>query len=141
VPREIITVASLAEAETAARERAVDPAATAIVEAAAPVAAGEGRVALHRREPSHLVLEATMERGGAVLVSEGFDAGWRATTGGRELPVHPAEVGLLAVDVPAGRHVVDLVYRPRTWPAAVALFCVGMAAVVLLVLLAARRAM
>jgi hypothetical protein len=140
VPREIITVASLAEAETAARERAVDPAATAIVEAAAPVAAGEGLVVLRRVEPSRLVLEATMERGGAVLVSEGFDTGWRASTGGRTLPVHPADIALLAVEVPAGRHIVDLVYRPRTWPAAVALFCGGVGAVVLLLAVAARRA-
>jgi hypothetical protein len=52
-------------------------------------------------------------RGYAVLV-DSYDPGWRATVDGKAAPVLRANVAFRAVPVEAGRHVVELVYRPPT---------------------------
>ena len=39
--------------------------------------------------------------------------GWRAFVDGRDAALQRANVGFRAVNVPAGVHVVELVYRPR----------------------------
>jgi uncharacterized membrane protein YfhO len=45
---------------------------------------------------------------------DGYDPGWRATVDGAAAEVLRANVAFRAVPVAAGRHVVDLVYRPRS---------------------------
>ncbi|MFN3428705.1 MAG: YfhO family protein, partial [Candidatus Sericytochromatia bacterium] len=52
---------------------------------------------------------------GLVVVSEGYDPGWKAFSGDRELPVHRADALVLGVEVPAGRHTVELRYEPPRW--------------------------
>jgi hypothetical protein len=103
-------------------EAAEDFSRTVWIEASGPDAAlpagehanGPGRVAVGRRG-LELHLEAEMEQPGWVVVSQTAWKGWRATTGGRELPLHFANHAFLAFRLPAGRHPVDLVYRPRSF--------------------------
>lgn len=62
-------------------------------------------------------IEAELVRAGFVVLVDSYDPGWRATVDGREAAVSQANVTFRAVAVPAGRHVVEHVYRPRavTW--------------------------
>jgi hypothetical protein len=62
-----------------------------------------------------LRLTVELERAGWVLVSETAWRGWRATTEGREIPVHFGNHAFLALYLPAGRRSVDLVYRPHSF--------------------------
>jgi hypothetical protein len=48
-----------------------------------------------------------------VVLADAYDPGWRATVDGRPTPVIRANVAFRAVAVGAGRHVVEMAYRPR----------------------------
>jgi hypothetical protein len=61
-----------------------------------------------------LEVEVEMSDPGYLVVLETYDPGWRASVGERDAPVLPANGAFLAVPVPAGRHLVRLVYRPRS---------------------------
>jgi len=58
-------------------------------------------------------LEVEAERAGYVVLADAFDPGWRATVDGEAAPLLRANVAFRAVAVPAGRHVIEMVYRPR----------------------------
>jgi len=73
-----------------------------------------GRCRLLRRTADRIALEAEAAFPAHVVVADAFDAGWTATVDGREAPVRRANVAFLAVQVPPGRHVVEMVYRPRS---------------------------
>ena len=72
---------------------------------------GEARLVTFR--PDRLRVAARLDGPGHLLVVEGWDAGWRAFVGGAEAPVLRANAAFRAVALPAGDHVVDLVYRPQ----------------------------
>lgn len=80
----------------------------------APDAAFSGACLLRERRPDRVRLEATLGQDGHVVLLDGYDPGWRATVDGRPAPVRRANIVFRAVPVPAGRHVVELVYRPRS---------------------------
>jgi uncharacterized membrane protein YfhO len=58
-------------------------------------------------------MEVQAGRAGYVVLADAFDPGWRATVDGEPAPLLRANVAFRAVAVPAGRHVVEMVYRPR----------------------------
>lgn len=63
--------------------------------------------------PDRLHLEARLDSAGYVIALEAFDPGWTARLDDREAPLLRANVGFRAVAVPAGRHEVEMIYRPR----------------------------
>jgi hypothetical protein len=77
-----------------------------------PGFAGSARVVELRADRARLEVELSVP-GWAVLV-DAYDPGWRATVDGAATEVLRANVAFRAVPVAAGRHVVDLVYRPRS---------------------------
>ena len=58
-------------------------------------------------------LDVELSAPGYAVLVDAFDPGWRATVDGAEAPVLRANVGFRAVPVGAGRHAVELLYRPR----------------------------
>jgi hypothetical protein len=82
---------------------------------------GRGRVLAIRRAGTEYRLEMAMEETGWVVLSETHWRGWRARTGGRELPLGYAHHAFLAFEVPAGRHEVEVFYRPRSFEIGLAL--------------------
>lgn len=72
-----------------------------------------------------------MASAGHVVVLDAWDAGWEAYRDGQRVPLLEANVAFRAVEVPEGRHEIELRYRPRGLPAgllltfAAALVCVG----------------
>jgi hypothetical protein len=75
-----------------------------------PAFTGSARIADLAADRARLEVELSSS-GSAVLV-DSYDPGWRATVDGAPAEVLRANVAFRAVPVPAGRHVVELVYRP-----------------------------
>jgi hypothetical protein len=93
-----------------------DPAREVILPEGTPVTAAAGapgrcRVVLWK--PDRIVLEATMEAPGYVVLADAYDPGWRTEVDGRPATLLRANVAFRAVAVPAGRHLVESSYRPR----------------------------
>lgn len=76
-----------------------------------PAFTGAARIVELKADRIRLDVELSTP-GHAVLV-DAFDPGWRATVDGVDARVLRANVAFRAVAVGAGRHAVELVYRPR----------------------------
>ncbi len=76
-----------------------------------PPGAG-GSVSIETLGFDRVVLDARMDAPGHVVLLDAYDPGWRARVDGRPAPVLVANLAFRAVPVPAGRHVVELLYRP-----------------------------
>lgn len=74
---------------------------------------GPGRVRVERRGRSELLLHASMQGAGWIVISQTAWNGWRASIDGTPAPLRYANHTVLGVYVPKGEHVVRLVYRPR----------------------------
>jgi uncharacterized membrane protein YfhO len=57
-------------------------------------------------------LETTSARAAVVVLADAYDPGWRASVDGEAAALLRANIAFRAVAVPAGRHVVELAYRP-----------------------------
>jgi hypothetical protein len=100
--------------------------------AQARVAEGRGEVHAWGRTTTRLWADVTLPEAGRVLFNQNHAPGWRSDRG-----AVANDRGLLAVDAPAGRQRIEVVYRPPTlWPALGA-FVLGVA---LCLLLMRRRA-
>ncbi len=141
VPDRVVAVRDLGAVEAEVRRAPPDPRTTAIIEAkaSASVAAGRGEVRWRRPTPEAISLDAAMDRGGTVLVSESYDPGWRASVDGSPTAVQAADLALMAVQVPAGRHRVELRFAPQHWRVAVALSAAGLIAATVLLCGPRRR--
>jgi hypothetical protein len=79
-------------------------------------------------------LEAELSQPGVVVLVDTYDPGWRVTVDGRPAPLLRVNMAFRGVKVPAGRHVIEQVYRPWTLVyglAASAMAALAAAAVVL----------
>ncbi len=71
---------------------------------------GTARITDERDE--RVAIEVDAARPTLLVVADAYDAGWRGSVDGRDVPVMRADVALRALPVPAGRHEVVLRYRP-----------------------------
>jgi len=102
---------------------------------ATTAANGSGTVSV-RADGSRLLLHASMQSPGWIVVSETAWKGWRATDGGTPIKLHFADHAFLGMYVPAGDHNIVLSYRPRAVTNGA---IVSVAAVVMLVVVAFAR--
>jgi hypothetical protein len=65
-------------------------------------------------EPNYLKYEVSSEKGGTVVFSEIYYPGWISTIDGEEMPHGRANYILRAMNVPAGKHVVEFRFDPKT---------------------------
>jgi hypothetical protein len=79
-----------------------------------PVAAGQGAVRMLAASPARLVLDVAAPMPGWLVVNDTFFPGIVATLDERPVEVVRANGLVRAVAVPAGRHRVDMMFRPRT---------------------------
>jgi hypothetical protein len=122
VPETLPAVWAVGEAVVADTARALeiaagdgfDPKRTAILGEGAPLAGAgwRGRAPVAQRKPDRVRVETDFSGPGLVLVLDGYDAGWRAAVDGAPAAIRRANIAFFAVEVPAGRHVVECVYRP-----------------------------
>jgi len=84
---------------------------------------GESRVIAYT--PDRVRLDVQLERPGVVVLADAYGSGWHATLDGARVPVLRANVAFRAVEAPAGRHVIEFVYRPA--PVVAGLVCAALA--------------
>jgi hypothetical protein len=95
-------------------------------------------VTFAERRSDRIVLDATLNQPGSVVLLEGFLPGWRASVDGESVPVRRANALFVAVSASAGKHRVIFTYRP--WTAVVGLSISVLSAILLgLGLVAGRR--
>jgi hypothetical protein len=94
------------------------------------------QVRIADRNPDRLVIEADLGCRGMVIAGETYDPGWHATVDGRPSRIYEAYSALRGVVVDAGRHRVEMRYRPRSVFLGAILTAIGIAGVVVLRILA-----
>jgi hypothetical protein len=74
--------------------------------------APSGRVTTTRYEPGRisLSLDTAAPEGSALIVSENYYAGWKATANGQPARLGRADYSLIGVELPAGTRTVDLTF-------------------------------
>ena len=65
-------------------------------------------------EPNYLKYEVNSEKGGTVVFSEIYYPGWQSTVDGEEVPHGRADYILRAMNIPAGKHVVEFRFDPKS---------------------------
>ncbi len=76
-------------------------------------APAEGSVRWLERRADRQRLETTSARPALLVLADAYDPGWRARVDGVPSTLLRANVAFRGLLVPEGRHVVELVYRPR----------------------------
>jgi hypothetical protein len=98
-----------------------------------------GRTDVVEARPDRWILRTQTSRPGYVVALDGHDPDWRATVDGREAPVRRANILFRAVEVPAGAHVVEMRYRPRSVGVGFGVSALGLITLVTLAVPRARR--
>jgi hypothetical protein len=103
------------------RMRSVDLATTALVEEPLPepLAASDarepGRATIVRYEPNRVAVRTASDAGGLLVLTDRWFRGWRVTVDGRPGTILRTDYLYRGVVVPAGEHVVEFVYQPRSF--------------------------
>lgn len=77
--------------------------------------AGESRVTFLETHDEKLRIEVETEGKGLLVVSDASYPGWEAKVDSRPVPIMPANVNSRAVLVDSGKHVVEFLYRPKSF--------------------------
>ncbi len=110
---------SLAEARDLILRNQIDLRQAAIVDKTMELAASDGsgdRVETLRYEPNALEVSTNTSRGGLLVLSETYYPGWKAWVDDQAAPIHPTDIALRGVIVPAGTHRVRMEFRPLILP-------------------------
>jgi Bacterial membrane protein YfhO len=94
--------------------------------AASSHASFRGSARLLSRRSDSLSLEADLDDPGVLVVLEAYHAGWQATVDGRPAPILRANALFRGVPLAAGRHRVEMIFRPPSakWGALLSLVSV-----------------
>jgi hypothetical protein len=84
----------------------------AVLESRVTPSAAPGRVLSVERSLEWLRIEAETARDATLVIADAWWPGWEATIDGARVPILPADVLVRAVRWPAGRHVLEMRYRP-----------------------------
>ena len=65
-------------------------------------------------EPNRLVYETSSPKDGVVVFSEIYYPGWQATIDGQPVDIARADYILRAMNVPAGKHTIEMWFDPQS---------------------------
>ncbi len=65
-------------------------------------------------EPNKLTYEVASQQGGTVVFSEVYYPGWQAYIDGQEVSIARADYILRALNVPAGKHTIEMTFDPKS---------------------------
>ncbi len=85
-----------------------------------------------RDRPTAVEIEVTAQRPGLLVLADSWYPGWEAMVNGEPATVHPVNLALRGVVVPAGRSAVVFEYRPTWMFPGIALSVLAMVGLVLL---------
>jgi membrane protein YfhO len=111
--------------------------APSVVPASTPMRFPQSSVRVLQDDPERLRIDVAAGRPGVLVVSDSYAPGWQARLDGQPIPILRANMMFRAVEVPAGRHEVEMTYAPRSLFAGAALSLLGVA---LLAFVSCRRA-
>jgi hypothetical protein len=89
-----------------------DPSISVVVESWSDFRVGPGRVLSVQRGIESLRVEAEADADATLVIADAWWPGWEATIDGLGVTIFPADVLVRAVRWPAGRHVLEMRYRP-----------------------------
>jgi Bacterial membrane protein YfhO len=93
------------------------------------VTSGPGTVVLRTMEDDDVRLEATARQPAMLFLADLAYPGWKAYVDGQETQIYRADYLFRSVFVPAGKHTVEFVYRPRSFRLGLLITLVGTAVV------------
>lgn len=77
---------------------------------------GSGSIELTSYKPDELTYTSNSQDGGLALFSEiYYPEGWTATIDGKEVSIHRANYVLRALEIPAGKHEVKMIFRSASF--------------------------
>jgi hypothetical protein len=79
-----------------------------------PAAESNFDIAIDEFSPEHLRIRLGPHPAGYLVLSEIFYPGWRATIGGKEVPIHRADSILRSLPLRADENEIEMVYRPSS---------------------------
>ncbi len=92
-----------------------------------PLPPAAGRVELVRVDspPERVEVACSLAHAGLVELADSYYPGWRCVVDGRRAAVHLSNELFRAVDVPRGRHRIQMAFEPQSlkWGACVSLLC------------------
>jgi hypothetical protein len=138
----VITLASRAEGIRALSDPGFDLSRRAFLvgdEVEVERCAGADSVEWRSRRPAGLALDVGMACRGMVIVAGVWYPGWKAAIDGKDAVIHEAYGFLRGVVVPAGKHRLEMRYRPWTVAAGGALSGIGFLAALVLGLWGGRK--
>jgi hypothetical protein len=111
----------------------VPPAASldALLDPAAQTPAPQGTARIASLRSDRVRLEVESEAPARVVLLDAWDPGWRATLDGVPVPVEAADLAFRGVRVPAGRHAIEMSYRPAAVPLGLAVSALSLVLVVM----------
>jgi hypothetical protein len=93
----------------------------------------QGSVAVSSYDPDRVVVKATLDRPGFLVLADNFHPDWKATDNGAPVSVYRADNTLRAVQLSAGTHTVEFRFVSRYFR--LGLLLTGLALLVLLLVL------
>jgi uncharacterized membrane protein YfhO len=75
---------------------------------------GTDQVQLLERNSGSLTIQADMKCQGMVVIGDSYFPGWQATVDGKPVEIYEAYAAVRGVVVDAGRHEIEMKYRPRS---------------------------
>ncbi len=100
--------------------------------------AGVARAAITAYDETAIAVEVDAPHGGYLLLADAYYPGWTAAVNGQDVPIRRADVLFRAVEVPPGRSAVEFRYQPG-WLPLIPLGLAGWAAALLALMVAAAR--
>lgn len=91
-----------------------------------------GVATLRRRDDDQIEILVESPVPGVVVVAQSLYPGWEARIDGRPVEIIPADVAFQGVVVPAGRHIVEMMFSPPSLRFGLLLSAVGLAVAALL---------
>jgi hypothetical protein len=114
-------VVSLAEAHELIEHRGIDLHETAVTDQPIELPPSQdggtpGDVEVVKYEPSRIELSLRTSRASLLVLSETYYPGWKAWIDEQPTAVHPVDIALRGVVVPAGAHQLRMEFRPAILP-------------------------
>lgn len=85
-----------------------------VLEGPSPAGFSPGRVLSTERTPERLRIEAESDGPGLLVVNDTFESGWEGRIDGEPVAIQRADGLVRAVPWPAGRHTLEMTYRPAS---------------------------
>jgi len=90
-------------------------------------------------QPNKVKVETQSEGNSLLFLSDAYYPGWSADVDGEETPVYKADYAFRAVFVPKGRHLVEFIYRPKSFYYGLKISSIGFLALIFFVIISLRR--